>query len=42
MCKRGDIYYVDFGSNHKSYKQSGIKPAVIVSNNMCRYLQSAV
>lgn len=33
MCKRGDIYYVDFGSNHKSYKQSGIRPAVIVSNN---------
>jgi mRNA interferase MazF len=33
MCKRGDIYFVDFGENHNSYKQSGIRPAVIVSNN---------
>lgn len=33
MCKRGDIYYVDFGENHDSNKQSGIRPAVIVSNN---------
>lgn len=33
MCKRGDIYYVDFGNNHNSCKQSGIRPAVVVSNN---------
>ena len=33
MCKRGDIYYVDFGDNQDSCKQSGIRPAVIVSNN---------
>lgn len=33
MCKRGDIYYVDFGQNIDSNKQCGIRPAVIVSNN---------
>lgn len=33
MCKRGDIYTVDFGNNQNSYKQSGVRPAVIVSNN---------
>lgn len=33
MCKRGDIYYVDFGDNQDSCKQSGVRPAVIVSNN---------
>lgn len=32
MCRRGDIYYVDFGQNI-GCKQSGIRPAVIVSNN---------
>jgi mRNA interferase MazF len=33
MCKRGDIYYVDFGNNQNSYKQSGIRPVIVVSNN---------
>lgn len=33
MCKRGDIYYVDFGQNINSNKQCGVRPAVIVSNN---------
>lgn len=33
MCKRGDIYSVDFGNNHDSHKQSGIRPAIVVSNN---------
>jgi len=33
MCKRGDIYYVNFGNNPNSFKQSGLRPAVIVSNN---------
>lgn len=33
MCKRGDIYYVDFGQNIESNKQCGTRPAVIVSNN---------
>ena len=33
MCKRGDIYFVDFGENIESNKQCGIRPAVIVSNN---------
>ncbi len=31
--KRGDIYYVNFGNNRNSHKQSGTRPAVIVSNN---------
>lgn len=33
MCRRGDIYYVDFGKNINSSKQNGIRPAVVVSNN---------
>ena len=33
MCRRGDIYYVDFGMNIDTRKQSGIRPVVIVSNN---------
>ena len=33
MCKRGDIFFVDFGNNHNSHKQSGLRPAIIVSNN---------
>ena len=32
MCKRGDIYYVDFGEKAGS-KQGGIRPALVVSNN---------
>lgn len=32
MCRRGDIYYVDFGKRDGS-KQGGIRPALIVSNN---------
>lgn len=31
--KRGDVYYVDFGNNQDSHKQSGLRPAVVVSNN---------
>ncbi|MCD7752245.1 MAG: type II toxin-antitoxin system PemK/MazF family toxin [Lachnospiraceae bacterium] len=33
MCMRGDIYYVDFGSDTSSCVQSGTRPAVVVSNN---------
>jgi len=33
MCKRGEIYYVDFGMNIDSNRQSGIRPVVVVSNN---------
>lgn len=33
MCKRGDIHSVDFGNNHDSHKQSGIRLAIVVSNN---------
>lgn len=33
MCKRGDIYFVDFGKNVDSNKQCGVRPAIIVSNN---------
>ena len=33
MCKRGDVYFVDLGDNIGSSKQSGLRPAVVVSNN---------
>lgn len=33
MCRRGDIYFINFGKSTRTYKQSGIRPAVIVSNN---------
>ena len=33
MCKRGDIYYVDFGNQKNSHIQQGIRPAIVVSNN---------
>lgn len=33
MCKRGEIYNIDFGHQADSHKQSGVRPAVIVSNN---------
>ena len=33
MCKRGDIYYADFGVKSGSGEQGGIRPAVVVSNN---------
>lgn len=33
MCRRGDIYNVDFGNNTESRKQYGIRPALVVSNN---------
>lgn len=33
MCKRGDIYFVDFGENLQTRKQYGVRPVVIVSNN---------
>ena len=32
MCKRGDIYYVDFGEKTGS-EQGGIRPVLVVSNN---------
>lgn len=33
MCRRGDIYYVDFGKSADTRKQNGIRPVIIVSNN---------
>lgn len=33
MCKRGEIYYVDFGNKEDSCEQGGVRPAVVVSNN---------
>ena len=33
MCKRGDIYYVDFGQDLRSCKQRGKRPVAVVSNN---------
>ena len=32
---KGDIFYVDLGKHNKSSIQSGIRPVLIVSNNMC-------
>lgn len=32
MCKRGDIYFVNFGEKTGS-EQGGVRPALIVSNN---------
>lgn len=32
-CRRGDIYFVDFGKNTESNRQCGIRPALVVSNN---------
>ena len=31
MCKRGDIYYVDFGEKDGS-KQGGVRPVLIIQN----------
>ena len=33
MCKRGDIYFVDFGKNIDTRKQCGVRPVIVVSNN---------
>lgn len=33
MCRRGDIFYVDFGQDTVSCVQCGIRPALVVSNN---------
>ena len=35
--KRGEIYFINFGTatNNKSRKQQGLRPGVIISNNMC-------
>ena len=32
MCKRGDIYYVDFGEKDGS-KQGGVRPVLIIQND---------
>ena len=42
MCRRGDVYYVDFGHNIESCKQSGIRPAVIVSNNRANFYSPVI
>lgn len=34
MCKRGDIFYVDFGQEAGTNKQRGMRPVIVVSNNM--------
>ena len=33
MCKRGDIYYVDFGEKDGS-KQGGVRPVLIIQNDI--------
>ena len=42
MCRRGDVYYVLFGHNIESCKQSGIRPAVIVSNNRANFYSPVI
>lgn len=42
MCKRGEIYLVNFGSNINSCKQCGSRPAIIVSNNKANRSSSLV
>ena len=32
-CRRGDIYFVNFGRDTESNLQCGIRPALVVSNN---------
>ena len=34
MCRRGDIYYADLGERQNTSIQDGIRPVVIVSNDM--------
>lgn len=34
MCERGEIYYYDFGTHQNSSVMNGIRPALIVSNNI--------
>lgn len=34
MCKRGDIYYADLGSDFSSSIQNGTRPVLVVSNNL--------
>ena len=36
-CRRGDIYFVDFGRDTESSLQCGIRPALVVSNNRMNY-----
>ncbi len=33
MCKRGEIYFIDFGTKSDSCEQGGVRPAIVVSNN---------
>lgn len=34
MCKRGDIYYADLGSDFSSSIQNGTRPVLVVSNDL--------
>lgn len=34
MCRRGDVYFADLGSDFSTSIQSGIRPVLIVSNDM--------
>lgn len=37
MCKRGDIYYVNFSDEVGGHYQRGRRPALIVSNNSANH-----
>ena len=34
MCKRGDIYFADLGDDQNTSEQRGVRPVLIVSNDM--------
>ncbi|WP_044477001.1 type II toxin-antitoxin system PemK/MazF family toxin [Oceanobacillus massiliensis] len=42
MCRRGDIYLVDFGQNIDTCKQNGIRPVIVVSNNKANSHSSVI
>lgn len=37
MCRRGDIYYINYENKYNSCKQGGVRPAIVVSNNKANY-----
>lgn len=42
MCMRGDIYLIDFGTDTSSCVQSGVRPAVVVSNDRANRYSYAI
>lgn len=42
MCMRGEIYLIDFGTDTTSCVQSGVRPAVVVSNDRANRYSYAI